>query len=297
MSLHSLVEKVFSSVKWTILDFLGVYSLDSSGIKAMVSLLKLSFITEEDVSCIYRDHRYALPHLAQYAACSEHEELFGIIVRHNDVYALNTVDEHDHSPLMWTSACGHIDMSRMLLMKGAFVDLVNSHGQTALFLAVRNDHVPIAALLVEDYHSNVGHMDERGWTPFLLACHSGVSHAMLRLLHSHDTSCIHACTKDGSTCLHIAVSNNHVHIIEILVNEFHVNVNATNKDGVTSLMWAAVSAPATREVTDTNTDVRGLDILLRADADRLATDKDGMTAFMYAAQEHSAAAMAMLQQS
>ena len=72
--------------------------------------------------------------------------------------------------LLRASDCGHIDVLRYLLGKGADVNAVNTLGETALSIAARGQYYSVCLLL--ENNAKINTVDRRGYTP--------LQHAILR---------------------------------------------------------------------------------------------------------------------
>lgn len=81
----------------------------------------------------------------------------------------------------------------------------------------------------------VNSREANGWTPTMLACENGNSHA-LHLLLDHGVN-IDAQNDHGATALMIACARGHDKCVALLVDA-GANVNTRYKQGGTALMWA-----------------------------------------------------------
>ena len=63
---------------------------------------------------------------------------------------VDTCDERYRiTPLQTAAANGHTEAVRVLVMRGARLDLANCHGWTALMQAARHGHISVVALLLQ----------------------------------------------------------------------------------------------------------------------------------------------------
>ena len=58
-------------------------------------------------------------------------------------------DTKGNTPLMAAASVGHVEACKVMLEAGQAIDLKNGIGQTALTIAVENDHPSVIAYLVE----------------------------------------------------------------------------------------------------------------------------------------------------
>jgi len=81
------------------------------------------------------------------------------------------------SALVWAAEIGHLDMTRLLLLRGADVALQDTFGKTALHYASENGHEAIVRVLLE-YDAPLGILDSGGRTPLDCAEQQGAVRAI-----------------------------------------------------------------------------------------------------------------------
>ena len=138
------------------------------------------------------------------------------------------------TPLHSASGDGHVNVARMLVARGANVSAQAMNGWTPLHWALFNGHVDVARMLMER-GADVSVQDDDGWAPLHLALSNGhVDVARMLVERGADVS---AQDKDGATPLHLALSNGHVDVARLLVKR-GAEVSAQIKNGWTPLHLA-----------------------------------------------------------
>lgn len=88
-----------------------------------------------------------------------------------------------NTPLMCAATGGHVEAVRLLLDRGASVNLVNEWGQSALYLSSRNGAADVVALLLQR-GADPSVRTTTGWTP-LMAAVMGGHYPVVKLLLEH----------------------------------------------------------------------------------------------------------------
>lgn len=155
---------------------------------------------------------------------------------------LNRRDRFGNTPLIYAVQKGHVDMVRMLLLRGANPDIRGKLGDTALHAAACLTHTTIARILIaggadlEIQNSPVNNMTMTGQgTPL----HVAVRHGNLKLsrLLIRSGANIQAKNVDGDTPLHLAARRAEMHTFEGLL-DLGADINAKNSDGRTPVQVA-----------------------------------------------------------
>ncbi len=176
---------------------------------------------------------------------------------------------HTVSSLRVAAEVGHTDVVRLLLEKGARVDLPELDGRTALLEASSRGHYEIVESLLK-FGANVNPVDLEGLTPLILASNSGYADIVKLLLASGAN--VDAAERQGRTALIQSAQNGELDIVEMLL-EYHAGVNKVDKRNITSLTVASEQG---------FTDV--VRLLLRKGADVAVAMDSGKTALMQASQ-------------
>lgn len=119
------------------------------------------------------------------------------------------------TPLMEASAEGHVDIVALLLRSNAKINLVNSQGDTALSLACDIGNLEVVKLLLS-YKADVNHGNKEGRTPLMKAAYNGHLDTVSMLVHSgarvnQTTHC------NDHTALSLACTTGHKQVVELLL--------------------------------------------------------------------------------
>lgn len=150
----------------------------------------------------------------------------------------------------------------------------------ALFSASRQGNVPVLNeifTLIE----NVDVIDERGYTPLIIAAYNNQPEAVKVLLYAGADS--NATDGSGNTALMGACFKGYPEIAQLLINN-GADINAQHGNGGTALMFAVMFGR--NEM---------IDVLLDNGADIAIKDKRGLSALDIAHQQHNSTAVELLQ--
>ena len=89
-----------------------------------------------------------------------------------DMSKMNGTDDDGTTPLWIACWEGHLDVSRLLVEKGADMDKATVGGFTPLYMACHDGHLEVARLLVEK-GADIDKANRRGGTPLYIACDKG----------------------------------------------------------------------------------------------------------------------------
>jgi cytohesin len=178
---------------------------------------------------------------------------------------VNTKDLTGFAPLVFAASIGHKEIAKLLIAKGADVN-VKISGKTPLDWAIKQNHTETAELLRK-------HGGKRGSELPLATLFEAVKQVDLQgvkdfLAKGAD---VNAKDWDGWTSLDNAISNGHKEIVELLIAS-GADVNAKDGDGFTPLVFAVDNGH--KEIVE---------ILIAKGADVNAKDGDGWTPLYYAA--------------
>lgn len=123
---------------------------------------------------------------------------------------------------------GHVAPARLLLDRGADVNLEDSEGETALFVACENGRVDVVRLLL-DRGADVDRPDSMGTTSLNIACYRGyVDVARMCIEGGAD---VEKADHDGQAPLYLACLAGRLDVARVCVVEGGADINRTNNHG------------------------------------------------------------------
>ena len=154
------------------------------------------------------------------------------------------------TPLLWAAHNSNDDIARALIAAKASVDVANDYGITPLLEASKTGDAAMMELLLQA-GANPSLAHPEGQTPLLAAARSGNA-AAVRLLLARGVDVNAAETYQQTTALMWAAAENHLDVVELLIEagadvnrQAHVTAVKDRKNadhptgGFTPLMWAA----------------------------------------------------------
>jgi ankyrin repeat protein len=174
--------------------------------------------------------------------------------------------------LLVAAAAGDADGVTLALRAGADQETTDDRRRTPLLLAVTNDHVDVARVLVA-FGANPNALDAQHDTPWLVTGVTGSVPMLEALLPAHPDLSIR--NRFGGVSVIPASERGHVEYVRRVV-QTGIDVNHVNDLGWTALLEAVIlgdGGPRHQEV------VR---ILVAAGADRSIADRNGVTALEHA---------------
>jgi ankyrin repeat protein len=154
---------------------------------------------------------------------------------------------------------------RSLLNRGFDPNTLDPNGLSGLYLAVRDESLKAASVLVDWPRTTVEIRTPKDESPLMLASLKGQL-ALAKKLIARDADV----NKPGWTPLHYAATNGHLEIMQLLLDE-NAYIDAESPNGTTPLMMAAQYGPAA-----------AVKLLLDAGADPLLKNQLGLTAIDFA---------------
>lgn len=194
---------------------------------------------------------------------------------------INSVNSNGESCLSYVARKGNSEIARLLLGHGANVNAaMTDDGMTALMWAVQENHPPTASLLLE-HGAIVDATKTNGMTALMLACGKGHLGTVTMLVERGAN--VNAVQTDGMTTLMFACLNGYLDIVRFLIHR-GANVNAVKTNGKTPLLYA---------IESDNLDI--IKLLVERGADmNAARVSDGLTALIWASQEGQTSSASLL---
>ncbi|MEJ5996151.1 ankyrin repeat domain-containing protein [Pedobacter sp. Du54] len=159
---------------------------------------------------------------------------------------LNKADNDGTTPFM-NAAASNSDLELITLLSSSVknINLVNKKGNSALTLAIRgNTPAVVNLLLSKGADVNVVDANGNNLAAYLIDTYSPqrltAFEAKLKLLQDKGLA-ITAPQKNGNTLYHLALAKNDFALLK-RIEIFNVDVNAKNKEGITALHKAAMTA-------------------------------------------------------
>lgn len=147
----------------------------------------------------------------------------------------NALDEQGRNPLHYSASRGNLEVSRLLIEKGADIFIKEKRfGGTPLHFSIFGGNKELTALLLEK-GAPADEPDNYGGTALHMAAMQGKI-PMLRVLLKKGAK-VDFANRRGDTALHIVARTGTMPVLEILVKK-GANVNAPNKGGQTPIFLA-----------------------------------------------------------
>lgn len=163
---------------------------------------------------------------------------------------INERDLHGFTAFMEAAVYGKVEALRFLYEKGAEVNLgrktmedqerLKKGGATALMDAAKNGRVDVLRILLEEMGADVKARDNMGRNALIHALvnpdDSNVV-AITRLLLHHGAD-VNVRGEKGKTPLILAVEKKHLILVQMFLEQKHIEIDDTDKEGKTALLWA-----------------------------------------------------------
>uniref|UniRef100_A0A7S4INY1 Uncharacterized protein n=1 Tax=Vannella robusta TaxID=1487602 RepID=A0A7S4INY1_9EUKA len=143
------------------------------------------------------------------------------------------VDMNYLSPLGSACDAGHVELVKELLELDG-IDVNSENFKTPFYASVLRKRVEIVKLLLNDERVDVNHLHDGKESALHRVCGYHSDFEMLNILLSSDRIDVNVPSgpehlgDSGHTPLHIAIRNNHLHIVERLLSEPEIDLNKTN---------------------------------------------------------------------
>jgi len=170
-------------------------------------------------------------------------QIFNYLMKNGLEKDVNDKNSQGITPLMLAAHKGHLDIVRLLLEKGAWVNERSSQGGvTALYGSIQNKHTPdvqyaVVKLLLE-YGAGVDIIDNNKKTPLILASQYLKFNKTTRLLLEHGATA-NLQDNNGLTALMAAASVGNHEIVKLLLDRDPDTLDVQQNNGRTALYRAA----------------------------------------------------------
>ncbi|KAA3481743.1 E3 ubiquitin-protein ligase MIB1-like isoform X2 [Gossypium australe] len=228
--------------------------------------------------------------LRQAARTGKFNELYTVIQRNGNVLRHFDEVEFIETPLHIAAEEGCIEFAmEMMNLKPSFARKLNHQGLSPLHIAVRKGHTEMALRFLEIDKHLVRVRGKKGKTPLHYLCKVGNQLGLLDTFLEASPDCLQDVTIENRTALHIAIQNNRLDVLQLLIptlkrkDNYWEVVNRKDKDGNTALHIAAI-----------HNQPKMLKILLNCKADKHATNQVGLTALGIAQQHNTRENIAIL---
>ncbi|KAF2514923.1 ankyrin repeat domain-containing protein [Flavobacterium foetidum] len=163
---------------------------------------------------------------------------------------VNKADKEGNTPVMAAASAREIAVLELFLPKAKNINLQNTKGESALTKAVQyGTPEAVSLLLSKDADVNVKDKDGNNLGVYLVQSYRPAGReretpkqdpfdAKAKLLQDKGLN-LAAAQKDGNTLYHLAITKNDVSLLK-KITDLKADINAKNKDGLTSLHRAAM---------------------------------------------------------
>lgn len=188
---------------------------------------------------------------ALFLACANNR--YEIVQRLCGIAAINrNLSLSNHcTPLMAAAETGRLTILEELLHGSSTTTVSNEvdinhqddYGQTALYLACRNNRLPIVHYLCSSMETTIdydlGHINDEEDSPLIIAAARGYDLIVKELLrYGGDRIRVNRQTRKGETALFLACQNSHSTVVDLLCDVPGMDVQLANHEGITPFIIA-----------------------------------------------------------
>jgi ankyrin repeat protein len=271
---HTCLAKYLIRIRPRDLGATDIYGRTALHIAAFKSDFDVVQMLVEHIAVDCRDNNDCTPlHYAMHDGDQEsHKDVSRCVelFLERDADVLEAQNNRGSTPLHLAASKMSEKTVRLLIEKGASINLQNNKMQTALHKASRRGHLDIARLLLDQ--ADVDLQDNHGSTPLHLAIyHMSPEAVQLFLDRGADVTLQNG---KGQAALHQALQRGDPDIIQLVLSRANVNADALDNNGSTPLHLAASEAEV----------LSGAQLLLKNGAKIDLQNKKGQTALHLASQ-------------
>lgn len=163
---------------------------------------------------------------------------------------INEQDLHGFTAFMEAAEYGKVEALRFLYENGADVNLgrktmedqerLKKGGATALMDAAKAGQVDVLTILLEEMGADVKARDNMGRNALIRAltgCDDRKVEAVTRLLLHHGAD-VNVSGEKGKTPLILAVEKQNLALVQMFLEQKHIEIDDTDREGKTALLWA-----------------------------------------------------------
>jgi len=154
---------------------------------------------------------------------------------------LNLINKSGLTPLMWAIEKGHTAIAKFLLSSGADITISDTQGFTALHKAVLNGNTEVLSAIISASKNvsefKINAFSGQGLTALHQAAYHGNIRA-LRILCDHGAD-VNLAATNKTTALHMAASRNQTEVVRVLL-EYNANFDAQDAHIRTPLHYACI---------------------------------------------------------
>lgn len=182
------------------------------------------------------------------------KELFNLIKNHkynefkkklNKDIDINIQDEYNNTLIHYAIIFNQIEIIKLLLSYQCKIDYIDTDGKTILYYPIKYGYNNILKILLNNSKNIIGiHIDnikdKNNNTPLHYASLYNNTEALDYLLNFSTNIIINTIDNEGRTPLHIAVNNNNINNINLLLKQKVIQVNLFNNQGLSVLHIAII---------------------------------------------------------
>ncbi|XP_046543615.1 serine/threonine-protein phosphatase 6 regulatory ankyrin repeat subunit B-like [Haliotis rubra] len=150
---------------------------------------------------------------------------------------INSKGMYGSTPLLQAVYCGHRDLLKFLVTKGANLSHVDDDGGNILHWACRGGHVGVVKEILTQYNIDVNSRENHGETSLMKAASKGHLGVFLFLVSKGAN--VSNVDEKGDNILHHASIGGHAKMVQHILSQNLVDINSRGKYGRTPLMRAA----------------------------------------------------------